>query len=156
VSRQYWLFKTEPVTFSFEHLQRAPKKTAAWDGVRNYRARNYLRDDVKVGDQVFVYHSSCDEPAVMGIAEVVRAGYPDHTAFDKTHDHYDAGSRPDAPAWYMVDVRAERALKRPVTLAELRSVSSVADMGLLRKGNRLSIQPVTAKEFDAIVKLSER
>ena len=144
---RYWLFKTEPGTFSFDDLMKAPKRTTHWDGVRNYQARGFLRDDVKVGDQVFIYHSSIDEPCVVGIAKVTREGYPDHTAFDKKDPHFDPDSDPTAPSWYMVDIQAVEKLPKPVTLSQMRAEPALAGMGLLKKGNRLSIQEVRAPEW---------
>ena len=117
----YWLMKTEPSTFGVDHLARKPKKTAMWDGVRNYQARNMLRDDFRKGDQAFIYHSSTDEVGIAGIMQVVRAAYPDPTQFDKKNDHYDAGSDPENPRWFVVDVQLKRRLRRVITLDELRA-----------------------------------
>lgn len=152
-SRRYWLLKSEPETFSFDDLLAAPQRTTHWDGVRNYQARNLLRDELRVGDRVLFYHSSTDPMAVVGIAEVVRAGYPDHTALDPRDPHYDPKSKADAPTWYMVDVRAVKKLPRAVTLAELRAEPSLARMELLRKGSRLSVQPVRPEEFETVCRL---
>lgn len=152
-ARRYWLLKSEPDTFSFDDLLAAPDRTTCWDGVRNYQARNMLRDEMKVGDRVLFYHSSADPTAVVGVAEVVRGGYPDHTALDARDPHYDPKSKADAPTWYMVDVRAVKKLPHAVTLAELRAEPALAGMELLRKGNRLSVQRVTAEEFAAVCRL---
>jgi predicted RNA-binding protein with PUA-like domain len=149
----YWLFKTEPGTFSFDDLWNAPNRTTAWDGVRNFQARNMLRDQVKVGDLVFIYHSSADPTGIAGIAEVVRAGYPDPTAFDETDSHFDPLSDPKNPSWYLVDVRAVEKLPRFLPLDELRKVKGLEDMVLLKRGSRLSIQPVKPAEWETITKL---
>lgn len=152
-SSGFWLVKSEPESFSWDDLWRAPDRTTCWDGVRNYAARNFMRDGMKKGDLVLFYHSSVDPPAVMGIAEVAREAYPDHTAFDPADSHYDPKSRPDAPAWMMVDIRAREAFRRPVTLEELRGVRGLEKMELLRRGSRLSVQPVSAREFEIVRKL---
>lgn len=145
--RRYWLVKSEPDVFSFDDLWASPRRTTHWDGVRNYQARNTLRDEMKKGDLVLFYHSSTDPMAVVGVAEVVREGYPDHTAFDAKDPHYDPKSKREAPTWYMVDLRAVKKFLRPVTLAELRSTRGLEKMALLQKGSRLSVQPVSAVEF---------
>jgi predicted RNA-binding protein with PUA-like domain len=152
----YWLLKTEPDVFSFDDLMRAPKRTAGWDGVRNYQARNFLRDGMKQGDQVLIYHSNAEPPAVVGVAEVVREGYPDPTQFDARHDHYDAGSKPGEPRWFQVDVKAVRKLKRAVTLPEIRETKALAKLPLVQRGQRLSVQPVGAAEFALIVRMGEK
>ena len=150
---RHWLLKTEPEAFSFDDLLRAPRRTAGWDGVRNYQARNFLRDEMKKGDLALVYHSNADPPAVVGVAEIVREGYPDPTQFDARHDHYDPAARKDAPRWFQVDVKAVRKLRRPVPLDELRSVKALAKMPLLQRGQRLSVQPVGEREFELILEL---
>ena len=147
--RRYWLVKSEPETFSFDDLLKAPKKTTTWDGVRNAVARNFLRDGMKIGDQVFFYHSSTNPQAIVGIAEVVREGYPDATALDPRHDHHDPKSDPKAPTWYMVDLRAVERLTRPVTLAAIKQRPELKDMALVRIG-RLSVTPVTSREWETI------
>jgi predicted RNA-binding protein with PUA-like domain len=151
----YWLMKTEPSTFGVDDLAKKPKKTAMWDGVRNYQARNMLRDDFRKGDQAFIYHSSCDVPGIAGIAEVVRTAYPDPTAFDKKHDHFDAGSDRENPRWVVVDVQLKRRLKRVITLDELRKHESreLDGMLLLKRGNRLSITPLHAAHWKFILTL---
>jgi predicted RNA-binding protein with PUA-like domain len=156
MSRKYWLMKSEPTTFSIDDLAAAPDQTTCWEGVRNYQARNLLRDEIKEGDRVLYYHSACPEPACVGTATVVRDGYPDHHAFDPRHHYHDPKSTPDKPTWFMVDIRLDAKLARPVTLAEIRQHPELQEMPLLRKGNRLSVQPVTKKEFDQIVKLGKR
>lgn len=148
--------KSEPSTFSIDDLAAAPEQTTYWDGVRNYQARNTLRDDIQVGDKVLFYHSACAEPAVVGTAKVVRAGYPDFTAWDPKSDHPDEKSTPENPRWYMVDIKLDKKLKRPVTLAEMRLEPALASMPLLRKGNRLSVQPVSAEQFAFVVSLSKK
>lgn len=152
-SANYWLFKSEPTCFSLQDLKLRPDSTEHWDGVRNFQARNYLRDQVKVGDLVLFYHSNIPEPAIVGIAEVVKAGYPDWTAFDPQSDHFDPRGNPQQPVWYMVDVRYVRELPRPVTLAELREIPELASMPLLNR-SRLSIQPVSPEAWKRIMELA--
>jgi len=149
----YWLMKSEPDAFSIDDLRKRPKQTEPWDGVRNYQARNMLRDQMKKGDLAFFYHSSCAEPGIVGIMEIVRAGYPDSSAFDPDDHHYDPKSSPDAPRWFRVDVRFKGKLRRTITLAELKEQPKLADMGLLARGNRLSIMPVTKRQWDFILGL---
>ena len=149
----YWLMKSEPDVFGIDDLTQMPGKTDSWDGVRNYQARNMMRDEMKTGDLVFFYHSNCKEPGIAGIMKIVREGYPDHTAFDKKEKYYDAKSDPDNPRWYMVDVKLMRKLKRVITLTELKTHSRLADMPLVRRGNRLSIMPVTEYQWDFILAL---
>lgn len=145
--------KSEPDAFSIDNLQNRPNQTEHWDGVRNYQARNMMRDQMAVGDQVFFYHSNCDEPGIVGIAEVVRTGYPDHTAFDPDSKYFDPKSNHDKPTWFMVDVRFVRKLKRTISLRELKDLPALADMALVRRGNRLSIMPVSAEHWQMIVNL---
>jgi len=147
----YWLMKTEPDEFSIDDLKR--KKIEPWSGVRNYQARNYMRDGMRKGDGVLFYHSSCDVPGVAGIAEVATAAYPDPTQFDPQSDYFDAGSKRDEPRWVLVDVKYRRKLKRTITLAELKGRKELKDMVLLRPGNRLSVSPVTKAEWDHILEL---
>jgi len=151
----HWLLKSEPGTFSIDDLAALPKRTVAWDGVRNYQARNMLRDSMKKGDFAFFYHSSCDTPGVAGIVRVVKQGYPDSTAFDPKHHHYDAGSRPGDPRWYCVDIKLVRKFDRIITLDALRKHAggALAKLVLLRRGNRLSVMPVTSAEWNFIVAL---
>ena len=153
-ARRYWLVKSEPDSFSFDDLLASPKRTTCWDGVRNYQARNSMRDDMKKGDLVFFYHSSADPTAIVGIAEVVRESYPDDTALDPKHPHFDEKSRADAPTWVMVDIRARSRLPKPLTLGDLRGVKGLEKMVLLQKGSRLSVQPVTAKEWAIVCGLA--
>ena len=152
---RYWLMKTEPSTFSVEDLERAKRQTTGWDGVRNYQARNMLRDDMKKGDQAFLYYSSTDVPGIVAIMKIVKEGYPDPTAFDRKHDHYDSDSDPANPRWFMVDVQLERRLERVITLEELRkhTTKQLKNMVLLRKGNRLSVTPVEPEEWKFILSL---
>jgi predicted RNA-binding protein with PUA-like domain len=151
----HWLFKSEPDTFGVDALAKAPKQTSAWDGVRNYQARNMLRDSIKKGDLAFFYHSSCDVPGIAGIISISRGGYPDLTAFDPKHHHYDAESKQDSPRWFVVDVKLVRKLRRVITLDELRAHADkkLKDFVLLRRGNRLSVMPVTIKDWDFILTL---
>lgn len=151
--RRYWLVKSEPEVFSFDDLVLAPKRTTHWDGVRNFAARNFLRDGMKLGDHVFFYHSMANPQAIVGICEVVREGYPDASAFDKKSYGYDPDSKPDDPQWYMVDLKAVEQLPRPVTLPEIKARKELADMALIRIG-RLSVTPVRAKEWEIIVKMA--
>jgi predicted RNA-binding protein with PUA-like domain len=152
----YWLLKSEPDCFGIADLKVRPRQTEKWDGVRNYQARNFLRDSIQRGDLAFFYHSSCAEPGIAGIVEVVRAGYPDPTATDPEAEHYDPKSTPANPIWYVVDVRLKREFRSPVTLATLRNTPSLAKMPLLARGTRLSVLPVTKREWDTILKLERR
>jgi predicted RNA-binding protein with PUA-like domain len=151
----YWLMKTEPSTFSIDDLDKAPRKTTMWDGVRNFQARNMLRDAMQKGDEAFLYHSSCEVPGVVAIIEIAKVGYPDPTAFDAKHAHYDPDSDPENPRWYVVDVRLKRRLRRVITLDELRqhAANKLDGLLLLRRGNRLSITPVDAKHWKFILSL---
>jgi predicted RNA-binding protein with PUA-like domain len=151
--RRYWLVKSEPAAFSFADLLASPGRTTCWDGVRNHQARNFMRDDMKRGDLVFFYHSSTEPAAIVGVAEVVREAYPDPTALDESDPHHDPRSRADAPTWMMVDLRAVEPLARPLTLGDLRSVEGLEKMALLQKGSRLSVQPVTAKEWEIVYRM---
>ena len=148
-----WLLKSEPSCYSLDTLRGKPRRTDHWDGVRNYQARNFLRA-MQVGDEGFFYHSSCAEPGVVGVVEVVREAYPDPTAWDPEHDHHDPRSTPERPLWFMVDVRYVRALKHAVTLTQMRDEPRLADMPLLRRGNRLSVLPVTPEHRAVILELA--
>ncbi len=154
MANKYWLFKSEPGVFSIEDLERAAKKTTCWDGVRNYQARNFLRDQVAIGDQILFYHSNADPPAIAGIATVIKAGYPDPSAFDCKSDHFDQKSNSESPTWFAVDIKHSKTLNRPITLAQLRANARLKKMVLLQKGSRLSIQPVTREEWDEIMEMS--
>jgi predicted RNA-binding protein with PUA-like domain len=152
----YWLLKSEPGVFGIDDLAKSPRKTTHWDGVRNFQARNFMRDEMRRGDRAFFYHSSCEEPGVVGIVEIVKEGYPDHTAFDKDDDHFDPDSDPANPRWYMVDVRLERKFRGTIALTTLREHEQRALKGLalLKRGNRLSITPVSAAHWKFIVDLA--
>lgn len=147
----FWLMKSEPDVFGIDDLERVG--TEPWDGVRNYQARNMMRDQMQVGDQVFFYHSNTKVPGIVGVMEVARAGYPDHTAFDPEGKYYDPKSDPENPRWYMVDVRFVRKLRRNISLDELKEQVPLADMALVRRGNRLSVMPVTAEQWEYILSL---
>lgn len=151
----YWLMKSEPGAFSIDDLKSSPKGKTCWDGVRNYQARNFMRDDMKVGDLVFFYHSNCPETGIAGIAEVSREAYVDDTAFDPNDKHFDPKSTADKPRWYMIDIKFKRKFKRILSLAELKThaTGKLRDFILLRRGNRLSVMPLTKKQWDFIVDL---
>lgn len=149
MAKRHWLMKSEPSVFSIDDL--AKVGTTSWDGVRNYQARNLLRDDVKAGDEVLFYHSSAEPSGVAGIAKVARAAYPDPTQFDKKSEYHDPGSTRDDPRWLTVDVTFVRKLPRVVTLSELKANPALAEMVVTKKGSRLSVQPVTPQEFAAVV-----
>lgn len=151
--RRYWLFKSEPSVFSWDDLWRSRGRRTFWDGVRNFQARNLLRDEIRVGDGVLFYHSNAKPMAITGVAKVVKAGYPDHTAFDPKDPHYDEGSDPDDPTWYMVDIEGVAPMREPLTRNRLKTVGALKDMMLLRRGARLSVQPVSPAEWRAILKL---
>lgn len=150
----YWLIKSEPDAFSIDDLKNCPGKKDHWDGVRNYQARNFMRDDMKKGDQVLFYHSNCKEPGIVGIAEIVSDAYPDHTAFDANEKYFDPKSDPENPRWLMVDVLYKRKTRRLIGLAELKShAGELEDFALVRRGNRLSIMPVSKAHWDFILSL---
>jgi predicted RNA-binding protein with PUA-like domain len=148
---KHWLMKTEPEAFSIDDLQR--KGVEAWDGVRNYQARNFMRDVMRPGDKVFFYHSNCAAPGIVGVAEVASEAYPDPSQFEKKSRYFDPGSSREDPRWMLVDVKFVRKLKRTITLDELRNHETLEDMQLLRKGNRLSVMPVAAGEWRYILTL---
>ena len=149
---RYWLMKSEPTSFSFEDLVKSKNSTNHWDGVRNYQARNYMRE-MRMGDKVLFYHSNCDSPGVVGLAEIVREARPDHTQFDPGNIHYDPKATRERPIWEMVDLRAIKPLRKPVSLDVLRKTRSLEKMVLLRRGSRLSVQPVSPNEWKIIVKM---
>lgn len=151
---RYWLVKSEPETFSFDDLLAARGKRTHWDGVRNFAARNFLRDGMRIGDRVFFYHSMVEPQAIVGICEVVKQGYPDPTAFDPKHPGYDEKSDPEDPTWFMVDLRAVSRFTKPVSLKEIRAKPELAQMAVLRVG-RLSVSPVTKEEWDVIVAMGK-
>lgn len=148
----YWLMKSEPDAFSFEDLKARSKQTEPWDGVRNYQARNFMRDEMKVGDLILFYHSNTNPPGVVGIAEVASKPYPDPTAFDKNSKYHDPKSDPENPRWILVDVKFHADLKQQVTLEQMKEMSALQEMRVLQRGNRLSITPVSKQEFTAIRK----
>jgi predicted RNA-binding protein with PUA-like domain len=150
---RYWLMKSEPTAFSIQDLQKAPRRTTCWDGVRNYQARNFMRA-MHVGDGVLFYHSNADPPAIVGIAEVVREAYPDHSAFDRQDVHFDPKSTPEKPLWDMVNVRLVLVFPRPIPLEQLRRDTHLKNMELLRKGSRLSVQPVRPEEWTRILSIA--
>ena len=152
---KYWLLKSEPDVFSLEDLKNCPNQTEPWDGIRNYQARNLMRDEMKVGDQAFFYHSRQAEPAIVGTVRIVREAYPDHTSWDPTSKYFDEKSSPENPRWLMVDVQFESEFSLPITLKSLRNIPELKKMFLLRKGMRLSIQPVTEEEFELILSLAK-
>jgi predicted RNA-binding protein with PUA-like domain len=152
---RYWLVKSEPDVFSFDDLRAAPRQTSTWDGVRNYAARNFLRDGMKRGDRVLFYHSSSNPQAIVGICEVVREAYPDASATDRSHPAFDAKSDPNHPIWYAVDLKAVAPLERPVTLSEIKASKALAEMALVRIG-RLSVTPVTPQEWETIIGMAKR
>jgi len=154
---KYWLFKSEPGEFSIDDLAAAPRKTTFWDGVRNYQARNFMRDEMKKGDLGFFYHSSCKEPAIMGIVEIVREACTDATQFDPDNKHYDPQSTMQDPRWFGVDVRLKNKLKQPLTLVKLRqyAADSLSELLLLKRGNRLSVMPVAEDDWNFIIELQQ-
>ena len=149
----FWLMKSEPNCYSIDDLKK--DKITCWDGVRNYQARNMMRDSMKEKDLVFFYHSNATPPGIVGVAEVCREGYPDHTAFDPKSDHPDPKSDPDNPRWFMVDIRFKQKFKHIISLAELKQIDYLKQMKLLQKGNRLSVMPVTKNEWDFITDLAK-
>ena len=154
--RRFWLMKTEPACFSIDHLEASPGGVSQWDGVRNYQARNYLRDEVQVGDGVLFYHSGPPVPGVAGVAEVVRAGYPDHTARDPRGEHYDPKASEANPIWYMVDLRFVEKFPEVVPLSRLKETRGLEEMEVTRQGSRLSVQPVRKGEWEIVLKLARR
>ncbi len=150
---KYWLIKTEPGCFSIDDLAALPEQTTSWDGVRNFQARNFMRDDMRVADLVLFYHSVTN-PGMVGIASVAREAYPDHTAFDPNDRHYDPRSTPDKPLWFMVDVRFVEKFATPIALGVLRGIKGLERMEVLKKGSRLSVMPVREDEFVIIASLA--
>ena len=151
--KKYWLVKSEPGTFSIDDLAKSKNKTTCWDGVRNYQARNFIRDEMKKGDGVLFYHSNSDPLAVVGYCEIVKEAYPDHTQFKKANAHYDPKAKKENPAWFMVDIKFVEKFKKPVTLQELKENPKLKNMRLIQRGNRLSVMPVTKEEFDEVLKM---
>lgn len=156
MAKRYWLFKTEPTTYSIDDLKKAPDQTTHWEGVRNYQARNFLRDDVSVADQILFYHSLANPPGIAGVCVVVRSGYPDHTAFNPDSKYYVPKSDPKNPAWYMVDVKLKFRLSEILPLSVLKETPGLEKMAVTQKGSRLSIQPVTAAEWKIVNKLMKK
>jgi len=148
---KHWLMKSEPSCFSIDDLRNAPNQSSPWDGVRNYQARNFMRDDMSIGDLVFFYHSNCKPPGIVGIAEVSSKAYPDFTAWDPESDHPDPKSTPENPRWFMVDICFKEKFDRILSLDELKQYPELSQMILLRKGNRLSVMPVAEKEWNFIL-----
>jgi len=153
--QNYWLMKTEPDTYSFDDLLAEPEQTDHWDGVRNYQARNFMRDDMRLDDLVLIYHSNTKVPGVVGIARIARESYPDHTQFDPQADKYDPKATEEKPRWFMVNIQAVRKLSRVVSLAEMKKLPELSEMRLVQRGNRLSIMPVTQSEFECVVQQAE-
>jgi len=153
MAKKHWLVKSESSCFSIDDLAKSKNKTTYWDGVRNYQARNFMRDEMKKGDHVLFYHSNADPNSVVGVCEVVKEGYPDFTAFDPEDQHYDPKSKEDTPTWVMVDLRLIKKFKTPATLSEIKENSKLQEMRLVQRGNRLSVMPVEKKEFDEILKM---
>jgi predicted RNA-binding protein with PUA-like domain len=153
--KRYWLFKSEPETFSIDDLRRSPRHTASWDGVRNYQARNFLRDSVQLGDALFFYHSSTKETGIAGTAIVVKGGTPDRSAMDSRSPYYDPRSTAEVPIWYAVGVRFGRKFRRIISLSELKRTPGLENMLVCRKGNRLSITPVTAEEWNIVLSIAD-
>ena len=151
---QYWLMKSEPDEFSIDDLAARPRQTEPWDGVRNYQARNFMRDDMRVGDKVLFYHSNTNPPGIVGVASVACQAYPDPTAFDPDDAHYDPKSDPDDPRWYLVDIKFERKLERKIELAEIKDrAEQFEGLPLVRRGNRLSVMPVSTEHYKALLAL---
>ncbi|MFH0736032.1 MAG: EVE domain-containing protein [bacterium] len=155
MSKKFWLIKSESDVFSIDDLEKAENKTTCWDGVRNYQARNYMRDEMKIGDKVLYYHSNSEPNAVAGVCEIVKEGYPDFTAYDAENKHYDPKSTMVSPTWYMVDVKFIKKFKTSVTLTEIKENPKLQDMKLVQRGNRLSVMPVLKEEFDEIIKMAK-
>ena len=153
---RYWLFKSEPSSYSYDDLESEDDQTAEWDGVRNYQARNFMRDDMAVGDQVLFYHSNAKPPGVVGIARIVREGYPDYSAWNLDSRYYDPKSNPANPTWMMVDIKADRRLPRFISLNELKANPALVDMMVTKRGQRLSVQPVKPEEWAEVLAMAER
>ena len=154
MTKKYWLFKSEPGDFSIDDLSKSTGKRTYWDGIRNYQARNFIRDEMKNGDGVLFYHSNSDPLAIVGTCEIVKEAYPDHTQFEPDNKHFDPGSVKNDPRWFMVDIKLKEKFKNPVTLKELKENPKLKDFRLIQRGNRLSVFPVSKKEWDEINKMS--
>ncbi|HEY6905819.1 MAG TPA: EVE domain-containing protein [Ignavibacteriaceae bacterium] len=153
MAKNFWLIKTDPEDFSIDDLKKLKNKTTYWNGVRNYQARNFMRDEMKKGDAVLFYHSNTEPNAVVAICEVDKGGYPDNTQFDPDDVHFDPAAKKDAPIWFMVDIKFLKEFKKPVTLEELKKNPKLKKMRLVQKGTRLSVMPVTSDEFDEVVRM---
>lgn len=153
MAKKYWLVKSEPSCFSIDDLAKCKNKTTYWDGVRNYQARNFMRDEMKLGDYVLFYHSNAKPNAIVGVCKIVKEGYTDFTAFDPEDEHYDPKSKPESPAWIMVDIKLIKKFKSQVALSDIKENSKLQEMRLVQRGNRLSVMPVNKKEFDTIIKM---
>ncbi len=156
MKKKYWLMKSEPNVFSIDQLKKSPKQINCWDGVRNFQARNFMRDDMKKGDDILFYHSNCNPPGISGRATIVKEGYPDYTSWDENSKYYDKRSSEKNPIWYMVDIKFCEKFSNFIPLEILRKHQVLKNMIILKKGNRLSITPVTKKEFDFIIKLGNK
>ena len=150
---KFWLIKSEPSEFSIEDLAKSKNQTTYWDGVRNYQARNFIRDEMKIGDMVLFYHSNTEPNAVVGVCEVVKEAYPDHTQFDPKHVHYDPKADKKNPTWFMVDIKLEKKFKKQVTLEVIKAYPKLAKMRLVQRGNRLSVMPITKGEYEEIIRM---
>lgn len=153
MATEYWLVKSEPSAFSIDDLAKSKNKTTYWDGVRNYQARNFMRDEMKKGDYVLFYHSNAEPNAVVGVCQVVREGYPDFTAFDPEDKHFDPKSKQETPTWIMVDIKLVKKFKNPATLTDIKANPKLQEMRLVQRGNRLSVMPVSKNEFNEILKM---
>lgn len=151
---KYWLMKTEPSTFSIDDLEKTSNQSTSWEGVRNYQARNYIRDEIKLGDKVIFYHSNSEPPGAAGICEVIKEAYPDHFAFDPENKYYDPKSLVSQPIWFMVDIRLIKKFNRIISLTEIKNNPKLNQMKLVQKGNRLSVFPITKDEFEEIIKMN--
>lgn len=150
----YWLFKSEPDNYSIDDLIKDKDETTFWDGVRNYQARNFIRDDMKIGDLVIFYHSNSNPPCAVGVCEIVKTGYPDFTAFDPDDKHFDPKSNPESPTWFMVDIKFVEKFKKAVSLSDIKENEKLQNIKLVQRGNRLSVMPLTKDEFFEIKKMS--
>ena len=154
MSKKYWLFKTEPEDFSIDDLKKSEEKTTYWDGVRNYQARNFIRDEMKPGDEVLFYHSNTEPNIIVGVCKIVKDGYPDFTQFDPKNKPFFPAANKHDPPWFMVDIKFVKEFKKPVSLADIKENSKLKNMRLVQKGSRLSVMPVTKEEFDEILKMA--
>ena len=154
--KKYWLIKSEPGEFSIDDLKNSPKQTTCWDGVRNYQARNFIRDEIKSGDLVLFYHSNTDPNAVVGTCVIVKEAYADYTQFDNDNKHFFPSAKPEDPVWYMVDIKFKSKFKKPVSLDEIKANPKLKNMRVAKRGNRLSVMPVEKNEFEEIIKISAK